>query len=110
MNFMRRDAASRGPMKLLGRHGSSSLCSLLLGLLSTGAAHAQVFIASTGTFPFDGTVGEYTTSGATVNAALISVDFPAGIAVEPVPLPASILLMLGGIAGIGASAFRKRAA
>jgi hypothetical protein len=57
------------------------------------------------------TIGEYTTSGATVNASLVSgLSAPIGIAVAPVLLPASVWLMLGGIAGIGASAFKKRAA
>jgi hypothetical protein len=51
-----------------------------------------LFVANFG----DGTVGEYTTSGAAVNADLISrLSEPWGIVVVPEPATGSILLMAG---------------
>lgn len=60
------------------RHGLSGLFAVLLGLLSHKAARADlIFVAG------NGTIGEYTTSGATVNPALISgLRGPVGIAVS----------------------------
>src|SRR6478672_7305137 len=66
---------------MLCRHGSGGLFAVLLGLLlSHNAARAdQIFVANISI----GTIGEYTTSGATVNPALISgLSFPVGIAVS----------------------------
>src|SRR4051794_28434221 len=65
---------------MIYRHGSGALFAVLLGLLSHNAARAdQIFISNT----LPGTVGEYTTAGATVNPALISgLIFPQGIAVS----------------------------
>jgi hypothetical protein len=51
-----------------------------------------------------GFVGEYTTSGATVNASLISgLDEPTGIAISPAPEPSAAAL-----AGLGAAALGLR--
>src|ERR1700689_458131 len=60
---------------------ASGLFSGLLASLSPGAARAgdTIFVANNN----DGTIGAYTTSGATVNAALISgLHGPVGIAVS----------------------------
>src|SRR5271154_5970011 len=72
----------------MSRNGLLGLCStgyrglfaVLLGFLSSTAARAdQVFVANFG----GNTIGEYTTSGATVNASLISgLNSPGGIAVS----------------------------
>jgi hypothetical protein len=81
---------------MLYRHGLGGLFAVLLGLLSNNAAHADV-------------VGAYTTSGATVNSALISgLNFPGGIAVSgselfvtaapsTVPEPSNLTLTLCGL-------------
>jgi len=67
-------------MKLLCRHGSAGLFAVLLGLLSTSGARADIIFV---TSAFGNTVGEYTTSGATVNAALISgLSGPVGLALS----------------------------
>ena len=67
-------------MKVFYRYWLSSLFAVLLGILWSGPAHADnIFVTNQGT----NTIGEYTTSGATVNAALISgLDDPVGIAVS----------------------------
>jgi hypothetical protein len=65
------------------------LFAVLFALLSNSVARAQIFVAQNGGCPSctlypggTGTVGEYTTSGATVNALLISnLVSPIGIAV-----------------------------
>jgi hypothetical protein len=58
---------------LSGLAASAALC------IMPGAARAQLFVTSID----DNTIGEYTTSGATVNPALISgLSFPQGIAVS----------------------------
>jgi PEP-CTERM motif len=60
------------------RHGLDGLFAVLLGLLSHNAARADLIFAAGLS-----RVGEYTTSGATVNSALISgLSFPVGIAVS----------------------------
>ena len=52
------------------------------------------------------TIGEYTTSGATVNAALVSgLDNPYGIAVV-VPEPTT--LVLAGLSGLSLLLFRRQ--
>jgi hypothetical protein len=49
-----------------------------------------------------GKIGKYTTSGATVNAALISgLDRPEAIAVSPIPEPSSLTFFGLMLAGIG---------
>src|SRR5947209_18276017 len=65
---------------MLYRHGLGGLFAVLLGLLSHNAARAdQISVANTSI----DTIGEYTTTGATVNPALISgLSLPDGIAVS----------------------------
>src|SRR5260370_33162542 len=68
-------------MKRLGQHRLAGLLfAVLLGLLSAAGARADlIFVASFG----PGTIGEYTTAGATVNPALISgLSTPPGIALS----------------------------
>ena len=56
-----------------------SVLVMLVGTPSTGMAHGQVFVANWSS----GTIGEYTTSGATVNAALVSgLSRPYGLALD----------------------------
>jgi hypothetical protein len=58
---------------------------VLLGLLSAGAARADQLFVTNST---NNTIGEYTTAGATVNAALISgLSNPLYIAIAAVPAP-----------------------
>ena len=66
-------------MKLLGSPGLLGLFAGL-ALMSINAARGDIiFVTNAG----NGTVGEYTTSGATVNASLISgLSIPQGIAVS----------------------------
>ena len=57
---------------------AAALCSI------PGTAHAQIFVANEDT----GTIGEYTTSGAIVNAALVSgLNRPTYIAVVSASVP-----------------------
>ena len=57
----------------------SSTFVLLLGTLLIESAHGQVFVANR----IDGTIGEYTTSGATINASLISgLNGPIALALD----------------------------
>ena len=66
-------------MRLISKHKSVGLAALLLGLSSITATATPIFVVNSG----GGTVGEYTTSGATVNAALISgLIVPEGIALS----------------------------
>src|ERR1700733_9430044 len=54
-----------------------TLCAALWAM--PGTAHAQIFVANNG----NNTIGEYTTSGGTVNASLVSELLgPIGIAVS----------------------------
>src|SRR5438309_1622778 len=66
---------------MLYRHGLGGLFAGLLGLLSHNTARAdQIFVTNGASV---GTIGEYTTAGATVNPALISgLSHPLGIAVS----------------------------
>jgi hypothetical protein len=78
------------------RHGLGGLFAVLLGLLSSNATRAdEIFVTNLG----DGTIGAYTTAGATVNPALISgLSGPAFIAVvATVPEPSSLTLTLFGL-------------
>ena len=63
----------------------------------------------------DGQIGEYTTSGATVNASLLPGGlgagrgfFPVGIVVVPVPEPGTSLLVMGGALGLAGVRGRRR--
>src|SRR3954452_920554 len=68
------------------RHGLGGAFAVLLGLLSHNAARAdQIFVTNVniGVGTIGGTIGAYTTAGATVNPALISgLHGPRGIAVS----------------------------
>lgn len=80
--------------KNISKHWFGGLLVALLGMLSINVAHAQIFVANTG----NGTIGEYTTSGATVNASLISdLNSPDGIAVVATPEPSTWALLLSGL-------------
>ena len=98
-------------MKLLYRHGFVGLFAVLLGLLLPGnAARAdQIFVTNFNT----GTIGEYTTSGATVNAALISgLGEPFGIVIVPTattPEPSSLTLLGLVLMGLAFRGFRRYA-
>src|SRR5438309_1036819 len=65
---------------MLYRHGLNGLFAVLLGLLSHNAARADlIFVANASA----GTIGEYTSTGAAVNPALISgLSRPLCIAVS----------------------------
>src|SRR5690242_5638041 len=68
-------------MKPLCQHRLAGLLfAVLLGLLSAAGARADLIFVASVTF---GTIGEYTTAGATVNPALISgLNVPVGIALS----------------------------
>src|SRR5450759_3276105 len=67
------------PFNNTSNQGLGGLFAVLLGLLSMNAAHAQIFVVNTSA----DTIGEYTNSGATVNASLVSgLTVPWGIAVS----------------------------
>src|SRR5450759_792596 len=67
------------PFNNTSNQGLGGLFAVLLGLLSMNAAHAQIFVVNTSA----DTIGEYTNSGATVNASLVSgLNEPLGIAVS----------------------------
>ena len=91
-------------------HVATTLVAVILANVSVGVgipAHADtlpLYITNYNT----STVGAYDTSGATVNASLISgLSGPVGIAVaSPVPLPAAAVLFPTGL-GFLAIAFRK---
>ena len=74
---------------LSGLAMAAALCAM------PATAHAQIFVVNQST----GTIGEYTTSGATVNPALISgLNFPIGLVIAssvPDESPTSTLLLLG---------------
>jgi len=58
---------------------------------------------------FIGTIGEYTTSGATVNSSLISgLDGPLGIAIVGVPEPSNLMPLGLVLAGLGIYGWRRR--
>ena len=66
-------------MKLLCRRGLLGFVFAgLLGVVSNNAAHANIFV----TDHTNGTVGDYTDAGVLVNASLISIQQPTGIAVS----------------------------
>ena len=70
---------------------------------------SNLFVANSGA----GTIGEYTTSGATVNASLISgLDTPLFIAVAAgppaIPEPSSLALLAVGLAALAGLEFRGR--
>lgn len=72
---------------------------LTCGLAATLKAQ-NIYVANYG----NDTIGEYTTSGATVNASLVTgLVSPMGIAISPVPEPSS-----GALAGLGAAALWLR--
>src|SRR5450759_2224415 len=67
------------PFNHTSNQGLGGLFAVLLGLLSMNAAHAQIFVTNYSA----GTIGEYNTSGGTVDASLVSgLSFPLGIAVD----------------------------
>jgi hypothetical protein len=74
---------------------------------------SDLFVTNAG----NNTIGEYTTSGATVNASLVSgsgLNFPNGIAIVSTPEPPTSLVLGTGLLGLlGLSAvtwYRKRLA
>jgi len=72
---------------------------------------SDLFVTNVGSgTPGSGTIGEYTTSGATVNASLISgLYIPEGIAVV-VPEPSTGALLAAGIVGLSVRRHRARGA
>jgi hypothetical protein len=81
---------------------ASGLFAGLLASLSPGAARAgdTIFVANN----HDGTIGAYTTSGATVNAALISgLNFAVGVAVSGSDLFVSNAVTIGEYTTSGAT-------
>jgi len=71
---------------------------------------SDLFVTNTAT----GTIGEYTTSGATVNAALIPVPgspagegLPAGIAIANIPEASTWVMSLTGFAALAFAGNRR---
>ena len=78
----------------------TSLVTGLHGPVGIVVSGSDLFVANDA----GGTIGEYTTSGATVNASLISgLSGPIGLAL--VPEPSTALLLSAGILGL---AVRRR--
>jgi DNA-binding beta-propeller fold protein YncE len=78
---------------MLYRRGLRGLFAVLFGLLSHNPARGdQIFVSNNSS----GTIGEYTTAGETVNAALISgLSSPNGIAVSG----SDLFVANGGVIG-----------
>jgi hypothetical protein len=90
-------AGQVGPIKLLNGYGPNGVIVILLTLLFTGTAHAQLFVSNpVSPAPVGyGSIGEYTLSGATVKASLVSdSNVMAGIAVA-----GSNLFVVNSVAG-----------
>ena len=90
-----------GATRLLCRYRLAGPLAVLLGLtlhLSTARADT-IFVTNSNAGAPPNTIGEYTTSGATVNPALISgLSSRYGIAIAPTvaPEPSSFLLLVSG--------------
>jgi hypothetical protein len=80
---------------------SGSLVNVISGLhgpQGLAVSGSNLFVVNQG----NGTISEYTTSGAVVNASLISgLSSPGGIAIADVPEPSSLALLFS-ILGMGA--------
>ena len=81
---------------------NASLISGLTNPVGIAVSGSNLFVADEG----NGTIGEYTTSGATVNASLITgLSNPWGIAVVPEPATGSLVML--GVLGLAMA--RRRA-
>lgn len=81
---------------------TTSVAALTFLTTVSSACGGQIYVTNA-----NGTIGEYTTSGTTVNASLITgLDFPGNIVV--VPEPSSIVLATFGLAGLGTYRWRRR--
>ena len=81
---------------------NAALVSGLHAPLGIAASGSNLFVTNFGI----GTIGEYTTAGATVNASLVSgLQAPFGIAV--VPEPSTLVLAALGFGGLVAMRWRR---
>lgn len=93
---------------------NASLISGLTTPFGIAVSGSDLFVVNTGTIlSNNGTVGEYTTSGAPINPALISglASYPYGIAVIPTaatPEPSTLLLVPVPFIAIGVIRRAKR--
>jgi hypothetical protein len=92
-------------MKLLCREGSCVRFAVLLGLLTTSAALADAIFE---TNYLAGTMGEYTTSGATVNASLVSRLIESLDIAIITPEPSTLAPIGLGLAGLGLCSVKCR--
>ncbi len=73
--------------------------------MGIAVSRSNLYVASWGA----GTIGEYTTSGGTVIAALVSgLNYPSGIAVTPEP--STLALLVAGALGLVGYGWRRRVA
>jgi hypothetical protein len=101
-------AVARSPQHASFRKVIAIATLMAVGVAFSPATRARgdIFVTSYSA----GTIGEYTTSGGTVNASMVSgLSGPGGIAVtQDVPEPTSLTLLFSALLGFGGYLFARR--